>query len=373
MSADCAIVTALSSELDKVLFHFRHAKQIVDEERGGRVFFETMSPSGLHLVGASSIGMGQLNAASLTRDVIDRYSPKSLILVGITGGLEKNIPLGDVVVSDQIIDYELGKVTPKGFEPRWSAYPVDSSILQKAQSFRNNSWVEYVRTERPDGIKNIDPKSNIGLYLCGNKVIADEKTAGALKSFWRKASAIEMEAAAIAAMLRQMTEPPSFIVIKGICDYADSSKNDNWQAYAADAAASFAYSFVTEQLAPSDIHWPPKKPNKIELEYRNLRITLQEVFDLSELRVLCIDMGFDWDEIAGTRKSEKIADLIQYAKRRSKLDTLILGSSIWTVLAWPDSHSFLASPAELYSAIYQRLTPSVYPDAAHRSAGAKSA
>jgi len=323
MSADCAIVTALSSELDKVLFHFRHSKKIVDEDRGGRVFFETMSPSGLHLVGASSIGMGQLNAASLARDVIDRYSPKSLILVGITGGLEKNIPLGDVVVSDQIIDYELGKVTPDGFDPRWSAYPVDSKILQKAQNYHNNSWGDYIRTERPDGTRDINPKAKIGLYLCGNKVIADEKTAGALKSFWRKASAIEMEAAGIAAMLRQMSDPPSFIVIKGVCDYADSSKNDNWHPYAADAAASFAYSFVTEQLTPSDINWPPKKPKLIELESRNLRITLQQAFDLSELRVLCIDVGFDWDEIAGARKSEKIADLIQYAKRRSKLEDLI--------------------------------------------------
>jgi hypothetical protein len=44
MSAFCAIVTALSSELDKVLFHFRHAKQIVDEERGGRVFFISPPP-----------------------------------------------------------------------------------------------------------------------------------------------------------------------------------------------------------------------------------------------------------------------------------------------------------------------------------------
>ena len=323
MNADCAIVTALSSELDKVLFHFRHAKQIINEERGGRVYFETMSPSGLHLVGASSIGMGQLNAAALVRDVIDRYSPKSLILVGITGSLEKNIPLGDVVISDQIIDYELGKVKPTGFEPRWSAYPVDGNILQKAQNYNNNSWVDYIRTERPDGIKNIKPKSHIGLYLCGNKVIADERTAGALKSFWIKASAIEMEAAGIAVMLRQMTYPPSFIVIKGVCDYADSSKNDNWQAYAADAAASFTYSFVTEQLSRSDINWPPNKLKKIELENRNLRITLQEVFDLSELKVLCIDLGFDWDEIAGSRKSEKIADLIQYAKRRARLEDLI--------------------------------------------------
>lgn len=323
MSADVAIITALPSELDKVLFHFRNAKKLTDEENGGRVFFEAMSPTGLALVGVSSLGMGQLNAASLVRDVIDRYNPKSLILVGITGGMEKNISLGDVVVSDQIVDYELGKITPTEFEPRWSVYPVDSSILQKAQNYRDNRWIDYIKEDRPDGLRDKNPASHIGLYLSGNKVIADEKTAGALKSFWRKAAAIEMEAAGIAAMLRQMSNPPSFIVIKGVCDYADSSKNDDWQAYAADAAASFTYSFVSEQLTPADINWPPKKPKTAVPETRNIRIALQEVFDLSEIRVLCIDLGFDWDEISGVKKSEKIADLILYAKRRNKLNSLI--------------------------------------------------
>ena len=30
------------------------------------------------------------------------------------------------------------------------------------------------------------------------------------------------------------------LVIRGICDYADSHKNDDWQGYAAVAAAAFA-------------------------------------------------------------------------------------------------------------------------------------
>jgi hypothetical protein len=30
------------------------------------------------------------------------------------------------------------------------------------------------------------------------------------------------------------------LVVRGICDYADSHKNDRWQAYAAGAAAAYA-------------------------------------------------------------------------------------------------------------------------------------
>ena len=32
---------------------------------------------------------------------------------------------------------------------------------------------------------------------------------------------------------------PGMLLVKGMCDWADNSKNDDWQEYAAEAAASF--------------------------------------------------------------------------------------------------------------------------------------
>lgn len=321
MSVDCALVTALPKELDKVLFHFRHSKPV--EAGNGRTYYETMSPSGLTLVGATCTGMGQLNAATLVRDVTDLYNPKSIILVGIAGGLNHEIPLGDVVVSEQIVDYELGKITPKGLEVRWSVYPPDQKLVNKAQGFKDSSWKKYITTARPENIES-NPSSHIGLYLSGNKVIADEKTAGALKSFWTRGSAIEMEAVGIAAMLRQMENPPSFIMIKGICDYADSNKNDKWQTYAADAASSFTYSFVIDKLTPQDFAWPHRvQSKKTDFDYRGLRVALSQAFNMSELEVLCFDLGIDSDEITGNVKSKKISELILYLKRHNKVDSLV--------------------------------------------------
>lgn len=325
MSVDCALITALPKELDNLRFHFRHSKPVTEESR---IYFETMSPNGLALVGAVSQGMGQLNAASLVMDVVSKYNPKTIILVGITGGMDKSIGLGDVVISSQIVDYELGKFTPNGLETRWSVYPVDSALLNKAQSFRSSSWIDYIRTPRPiTGNTEKEPSSHIGLYLSGNKVIADEKAAGELRSFWKRAAAIEMEAAGIAAILRQMKNPPGFIVIKSVCDYADSKKNDGWQVYSADAAASFAYSFVIDQLNPQDFVWRHRQTESsitVEgVDFRGLRVALQGVYDLSELKVLCTDLGADWDEIAGIRKSEKIADMLVWFERHKKLPDLI--------------------------------------------------
>ena len=61
---------------------------------------------------------------------------------------------------------------------------------------------------------------------------------GALKNVWNRAVGIEMEAAGVCAALYQMPDAPSFVMIKGICDFADAKKDDKWQAYAADAASA---------------------------------------------------------------------------------------------------------------------------------------
>lgn len=73
-----------------------------------------------------------------------------------------------------------------------------------------------------------------GLIASGNQVIKDaifrDKVNKALGGSVR---CVEMEAAGL------MNDKP-WIVIRGICDYADSHKNKKWQEYAAAMAAAFA-------------------------------------------------------------------------------------------------------------------------------------
>ncbi len=226
------------------------------------------------------------------------------------------------MASEQIVDYELGKVSSEGFGPRWSVYRTDAALLARIRGWTRQNWQTYVRSKRPRG--NAKPHLHTGVYLSGNKVIADERSAGALRAVWRKAAAIDMEAAGIASVLYHRQTPPGFLVIKGICDYADSKKNDDWQEYAADAAASCAYSFVLDQLEPADlISTPATSDSTGELALRGLRLALAEAFDLGELKTLCFDLNVDWDEIPGVRKSEKIVELVKHLTRRRKLEELI--------------------------------------------------
>jgi nucleoside phosphorylase len=77
-----------------------------------------------------------------------------------------------------------------------------------------------------------EPQIHYGTIASGNQVMKD---AGARDRLAQKHGIIcfEMEAAGLMDVL-------PCLVIRGICDYADSHKNKKWQGYAAIAAAAYA-------------------------------------------------------------------------------------------------------------------------------------
>ncbi|KAI1847677.1 hypothetical protein JX265_013937 [Neoarthrinium moseri] len=78
-----------------------------------------------------------------------------------------------------------------------------------------------------------DMRVHCGLIVSGNQVIKDARVRDRLSKDLGKVLCIEMEAAGL------MDNFPC-IVIRGICDYADSHKNTAWQEHAAAIAAAFA-------------------------------------------------------------------------------------------------------------------------------------
>ncbi|KAI1012377.1 hypothetical protein LB504_013205, partial [Fusarium proliferatum] len=85
-----------------------------------------------------------------------------------------------------------------------------------------------------DQRESSDPEIHYGIIASGNKLIKDAATRDSLSGdTGHQCLCVEMEAAGL------MDRFPC-LVIRGICDYADSHKNDRWQRYAAATAAAFA-------------------------------------------------------------------------------------------------------------------------------------
>lgn len=91
-----------------------------------------------------------------------------------------------------------------------------------------------------------DMRVHYGLIASGNQVIKDATFRDKLnKDLGSNVLCVEMEAAGL------MNNFPC-IIIRGICDYADSHKNKNWQEHAAAIAAAFAKELL-EYVQPSDV------------------------------------------------------------------------------------------------------------------------
>jgi nucleoside phosphorylase len=91
-----------------------------------------------------------------------------------------------------------------------------------------------------------DMRVHYGLIASGNQVIKDAKFRDNLKAhLGGQVLCVEMEAAGL------MNNFPC-IVIRGICDYADSHKNKVWQEHAAATAAAFAKELLG-YVQPSDV------------------------------------------------------------------------------------------------------------------------
>ncbi|KAK5046717.1 hypothetical protein LTR84_007478 [Exophiala bonariae] len=76
-----------------------------------------------------------------------------------------------------------------------------------------------------------DPRIHYGIIGSGNTVVKDSYTRDCLKQDLN-IICVDMEASGLVDAF------PS-LVVRGICDYADSHKNKNWQAYAAAVAAAY--------------------------------------------------------------------------------------------------------------------------------------
>jgi nucleoside phosphorylase len=325
--ADVALITALPSELDAVVKHLSAHTQVYSVKEGARTYYHCTTNTGLKVVAGAALGMGQLNAALLTRDLITTWQPKKVLLIGFAAGIGDKVQLGDVVISEQIVDYELGKVTPDGTDTRWSVYRTDANLLDSALNFRDRTWVDEIAVARPDGDWQANPRIHTGVVLSGNKVIADADAAGALREVWSRAIALEMEAAGAAAAIYQSESGPQFIMIKGVCDRADVAKDDAWQEYAADVAAAFAATFVGFRMQAEDLRPSATAPTPAASPDPSLNealfSVLTQAYDMGELKVLVFHLQEDWDEIPGDTKSLRVVNLIQYMQRRRKVDRLV--------------------------------------------------
>lgn len=248
---------------------------------------------------------GTTPAATVAKDMLRTFkSIRFGLLVGIGGGAPsstQDIRLGDIVVSQPnginggVIQFDRGKTVQEGEFQRTGSLNTPPQILLSAlsclqgdhmiQGSKISHFLSELVRKSPKKMKNkfnhqgssndflfqaeyrhidgvstcdqcdrtqtiqreprddADPVIHYGTIASGNRVIKDGKT----RDHMGKDLGVlcfEMEAAGL--------QDFPCLVIRGICDYADSHKNKIWQEYAAATAAAFAKELLSV-LAPGNV------------------------------------------------------------------------------------------------------------------------
>jgi nucleoside phosphorylase len=239
--ADVLLVTVTEVETMAVrrLFtgvgkHFIGDKTYYDlEDVGGAKVFLVQSEMG---------SGGQGGTIRTIEKGIDILSPSAVIMVGIAFGVDpKKQRIGDILVSEQILDYDLLRV---GSGPDHGSVIVSRGDKAAASPrllnrFRDGA-MEWRQANEPAKVK-------FGLILSGAKLVDNLDFREQLRAFGPDAIGGEMEGAGLYAAAQG--NKVDWILVKAICDWADGSKSGNKQArqeLAATNAARFTNSVIKQ-------------------------------------------------------------------------------------------------------------------------------
>lgn len=180
--------------------------------------------------------MGMVSSALTTSKLINDFSPKIFVMVGICAGIKGEIDLGDIIFAECVWDYQNGKRLPNG-EHELEPYHLygDASIKSHVQLLQDDSTFFHKLALEYSGNKHTaPPKLHIGPIAVGSAVLADESIVASIVKQNRKVLGIEMEiyGTYYAAQNFSVNKAPKVFAIKSVCDYANVEKNDTYQEYA---------------------------------------------------------------------------------------------------------------------------------------------
>ncbi|AAM06921.1 TPA: phosphorylase [Methanosarcina acetivorans] len=292
MKPTIGIITALPKEYAAVniLLENKKDKYKISGYGAGRRYClgEILSEEGnKHNLVLATSGMGNNIAATRAALLLEHFpNVKSIIMVGIAGGVpnpykenvDDHVRLGDIVVSNEngVIQYDLIKQEIQEITCRNPPRPPSSSLIEAVRYLEaeeilgNRPWEKYIaqslsqlKIDRPSEDKDIlhnsdnqdeiishpedpkrvngQPRVFTGPIASANILQKDPNARDKLRDKF-KVKAIEMEASGIADAT--WNHEVGYLVVRGICDYCDSHKNDEWQQYAAVVAAAYTRALI---------------------------------------------------------------------------------------------------------------------------------
>lgn len=164
-------------------------------------------------------GIGKVNAGICAQILADVFSVDAIINTGIAGSLNKNINIGDIVLSTDVVQHDMDAT---GFGYRKGQIPQMPVFFFNADENLRRLAAEVCREVNPD-IQVFE-----GRIASGDQFVCNQDVKNRIVSEF-SAYATEMEGAAI-GQAAYLNEIP-FLVVRAISDKADGSAQMDYSEF----------------------------------------------------------------------------------------------------------------------------------------------
>jgi nucleoside phosphorylase len=275
---DFGIITIREDEFEAVLQRFPDRLGLVSGRRQYNLRRLAIGDGGEYTVAiVRCAAQGNGEAQQVANALLEELAPRWLLVVGIAGGAPAfEFTLGDVVVSTEVCDFNVGAVLKDGSHEYalqgWVTHPdarkhaVNLGAIEKELGawssaasigaarpavqvppkglYGDADWKKKVKNvvERHFGGAPRTPKVVAGALACSDLVMKDAELFQVWLKDTRQVIAVEMESAGIHRAAHERQVP--VLSIRGISDVVGLPRSPAWTGYACHSAASFARAFL---------------------------------------------------------------------------------------------------------------------------------
>ncbi len=259
---------------------------------------------GVHQVVLVLAAEGENRAAIRGALLLNAFpSIRDIFMVGIAGGVpypakpDHHVRLGDIVVSGEggVVQYDYVTDAGTSMTPRHPPRPPSARLLEAVLLLESEEyggarpWLDYINqvvtslgSKRPGNgtdklMSSLDPILPVphprdlsrvskeprvfrGTIASANRLLKNPKLRDEIRDKFG-VKAVEMEASGIADAA--WDSGSGYLVVRGICDYCDSTKGNSWQRYAAAAAAGYTRALISSMPVSSDPRSPTQEDQAI--------------------------------------------------------------------------------------------------------------
>ncbi|MCQ2974845.1 MAG: 5'-methylthioadenosine/adenosylhomocysteine nucleosidase [Bacteroidales bacterium] len=216
-----AIIGALESEVKLLKDELSNLETI--EIAGNQYFSGMINNTNIVL---TKCGIGKVSASICTQIMITKFNPDYVINTGCAGAIDKNLKIGDFVISKSAIEWDIDIQAigfPRGYISALNQVEINADeylIKQLEKVFSNQNKL----------IK--------GLIVSGDQFISTNQQRELILNSFPKALCAEMEGASVAHVCAQNQVP--FCIIRCMSDTADGNSGVNYEEFSAIAGEKSA-------------------------------------------------------------------------------------------------------------------------------------